>query len=153
MTDAASPSLPSCADAAREPGRHDAAVARFFDPAGPFAAVIDGYRMRPLQVAMSQAIAEAIEKGETLVAEAGTGVGKSLAYLVPAARFALGQRVMVAEDVNLRVEPGLGAGVIEVLPAGTDGTVIGGPVDVDGFTWWQVETGAGMGWAVEDWLA
>lgn len=68
-------------------------------------------------------------------------------------RFAIGQRVAVAEDVNLRVDPGLGAAVIQVLPAGTDGTVIAGPVDADGFTWWQVETGAGTGWAVEDWLA
>jgi len=57
---------------------------RFFDPSGPFASVIDGYRMRPLQVEMSQAIAQAIEKGETLVAEAGTGTGKTFAYLVPA---------------------------------------------------------------------
>lgn len=40
--------------------------------------------MRPLQVEMSQAIAAAIEKGETLVAEAGTGTGKTFAYLVPA---------------------------------------------------------------------
>ncbi|MCM1512941.1 MAG: ATP-dependent DNA helicase [Oxalobacter formigenes] len=46
--------------------------------------MVDGYRMRPLQVEMSQAIADAIEQRETLVAEAGTGTGKTFAYLVPA---------------------------------------------------------------------
>jgi ATP-dependent DNA helicase DinG len=71
-------------ETARKSGRHDVAVARFFDPGGPFSAMIDGYRMRPLQVEMSQAIAEAIENRETLVAEAGTGTGKTFAYLVPA---------------------------------------------------------------------
>lgn len=69
---------------ALQPGVHDAAVARFFDPAGPFAGVVEGYRMRPLQVEMSQAIADAIARQETLVAEAGTGTGKTFAYLVPA---------------------------------------------------------------------
>lgn len=66
------------------PGTHDAAVARFFDPAGPFAAVVGDYRVRPMQVAMSQAIAQAIERSETLVVEAGTGTGKTFAYLAPA---------------------------------------------------------------------
>lgn len=67
-----------------QPGVHDAAVARFFDPEGPFAGVVNGYRMRPLQVEMSQAIADTIARQETLVAEAGTGTGKTFAYLVPA---------------------------------------------------------------------
>lgn len=77
-------SLSSAVDAPLEPGKHDADVAHFFDPSGPFAAMVGSYRMRPLQVEMSQAIANAIEKGETLVAEAGTGTGKTFAYLVPA---------------------------------------------------------------------
>lgn len=72
------------ASAVLQPGVHDEAVARFFDPGGPFAGVVDGYRMRPLQVEMSQAIADAIARQETLVAEAGTGTGKTFAYLVPA---------------------------------------------------------------------
>jgi ATP-dependent DNA helicase DinG len=39
---------------------------------------------RPGQVAMARAVAEAVEKGEHLLVQAGTGTGKSLAYLVPA---------------------------------------------------------------------
>lgn len=77
--------MPDADDAAvLKPGVHDAAVARFFDLGGPFAGVVEGYRMRPLQVEMSQAIADAIARRETLVAEAGTGTGKTFAYLVPA---------------------------------------------------------------------
>lgn len=42
------------------------------------------YEYRPQQLAMSKAIEKAIRKGRHLIAEAGTGVGKSFAYLVPA---------------------------------------------------------------------
>ncbi|MCB1984603.1 MAG: ATP-dependent DNA helicase [Burkholderiales bacterium] len=45
---------------------------------------IPGYRMRVPQLEMAQAIAQAIEKNGILVAEAGTGTGKTFAYLVPA---------------------------------------------------------------------
>lgn len=45
---------------------------------------ISGYRMRPQQLEMAQAIAETIENNSVLVAEAGTGTGKTFAYLIPA---------------------------------------------------------------------
>ena len=45
---------------------------------------IKGYRVRSQQLAMAQAVANAIQKQRILVAEAGTGTGKTLAYLVPA---------------------------------------------------------------------
>lgn len=48
------------------------------------AATIPGYRMRPQQLEMAQAIADAIEHDKQLVVEAGTGTGKTFAYLVPA---------------------------------------------------------------------
>lgn len=51
---------------------------------GPFARVVEGYNGRPMQLEMAQAIAKAIVRCETLVAEAGTGTGKTFAYLVPA---------------------------------------------------------------------
>jgi ATP-dependent DNA helicase DinG len=51
---------------------------------GALARAIPGYRLRPQQVEMAQRIAEAIRKHGVLVAEAGTGTGKTLAYLVPA---------------------------------------------------------------------
>jgi ATP-dependent DNA helicase DinG len=55
-----------------------------FAATGPLAGAIAGYRRRPQQVEMAQAIAEAIEGRRVLVAEAGTGTGKTFAYLVPA---------------------------------------------------------------------
>lgn len=55
-----------------------------FSPEGPLAATIPGYRMRLQQLEMAQAIEAAIKQGKQLVAEAGTGTGKTFAYLVPA---------------------------------------------------------------------
>ena len=53
---------------------------------------------RPGQVTMAEAVRETIETGEHLAVQAGTGTGKSLAYLVPAVRHALttGSTVVVA---------------------------------------------------------
>ena len=51
---------------------------------GPLAAAIPGFRARPQQIEMAQKIAEAIKANRILVAEAGTGTGKTFAYLVPA---------------------------------------------------------------------
>ena len=55
-----------------------------FAPEGALAQAIPGYRERRDQLAMAQAIGEAIEATSVLVAEAGTGTGKTFAYLVPA---------------------------------------------------------------------
>src|SRR5437762_7571495 len=55
-----------------------------FSPKGELANAIPGYRERPQQLEMAQAIAQAIEANGVLVAEAGTGTGKTFAYLVPA---------------------------------------------------------------------
>ena len=56
----------------------------FFADAGPLAGTIPGYRLRPQQVEMASAVGEAIETNGVLIAEAGTGTGKTFAYLVPA---------------------------------------------------------------------
>jgi ATP-dependent DNA helicase DinG len=50
---------------------------------------------RPGQVTMAKAVQRAIETGEHLAVQAGTGTGKSLAYLVPAARYAVAQNSTV----------------------------------------------------------
>ncbi len=55
-----------------------------FSPQGPLAETISGYRLRTQQLEMAQAIEAAIKQGGQLVAEAGTGTGKTFAYLVPA---------------------------------------------------------------------
>ena len=51
---------------------------------GPFAQLIDGFQPRPQQQAMLQAVLEALKTQATAVIEAGTGVGKTFAYLAPA---------------------------------------------------------------------
>jgi ATP-dependent DNA helicase DinG len=57
---------------------------RIFAPGGPLAAAVAGFRPRPQQLEMAQRIAAAIAGNRALVAEAGTGTGKTFAYLVPA---------------------------------------------------------------------
>lgn len=59
-------------------------LVRLLERDGPFAKVVDGYNGRPMQLEMAQSIAKAIVRCETFVAEAGTGTGKTFAYLVPA---------------------------------------------------------------------
>src|SRR5512142_3418639 len=56
--------------------------------------VLPGYERRPEQLALAEAVERALESGEHLLAEAGTGTGKSLAYLIPA--LDSGQRVVVS---------------------------------------------------------
>lgn len=55
-----------------------------FGPDGPLARRLPGYALRQAQQDLAQAIQAAIESGDVLVAEAGTGTGKTWAYLVPA---------------------------------------------------------------------
>jgi len=55
-----------------------------FAEAGMMAKAIKGYRARQQQIEMAESIATAVENNEVLVAEAGTGTGKTFAYLVPA---------------------------------------------------------------------
>lgn len=62
--------------------------------AGPLARTLDGFAPREQQQRMAQAVAEAIEQRDALVCEAGTGTGKTFAYLVPA--LLAGRRVIVS---------------------------------------------------------
>jgi ATP-dependent DNA helicase DinG len=66
----------------------------FFGPGGRLAASLPGFEPREGQAALAQEVADALERGEHLLAEAGTGIGKSLAYLIPALES--GARVVVA---------------------------------------------------------
>jgi ATP-dependent DNA helicase DinG len=66
----------------------------FFGPGGRLAASLPGFEPRAGQATLAQEVADALERGEHLLAEAGTGIGKSLAYLVPALESGL--RVVVA---------------------------------------------------------
>jgi ATP-dependent DNA helicase DinG len=73
-----------------------------FDESGLAGRMYEGYERRAEQAEMSAAVTEAFRDRTHLAVEAGTGVGKSLAYLVPAARFAMlnGVSVGVATKTN-----------------------------------------------------
>jgi ATP-dependent DNA helicase DinG len=65
-----------------------------FAPGGALARAVEGFRARPQQVEFARAVLQAIERKGTLIAEAGTGTGKTFAYLVPA--LMAGGRVIVS---------------------------------------------------------
>ena len=58
-----------------------------FSTQGPLAENVPEYRPRPQQLEMAHAVAECMEARGCLIAEAGTGTGKTLAYLIPALLF------------------------------------------------------------------
>lgn len=64
----------------------------WFGPEGIVAQRLDGYEERPQQVELALAIERAFERDRHLLAEAGTGVGKSFAYLLPAILHAVSHR-------------------------------------------------------------
>jgi ATP-dependent DNA helicase DinG len=67
-----------------DPSIHDSEVEKIFGDTGLLSASIPGYRSRQAQIEMAKAIAQAIAGQKTLLAEAGTGTGKTFAYLIPA---------------------------------------------------------------------
>src|SRR6266566_2056022 len=76
----------------------------FFSPNGLLAKA-KNFEHRPQQQQMAAAVARALEEERHLVVEAGTGVGKSLAYLFPAVRFALRQKkkaIISTHTINLQ---------------------------------------------------
>ena len=91
----------SAANYSRSPGREhpfgrvsSLTVRDAFGPGGTLAATLPGFEPRAEQAALAAAVADALATGEHLVAEAGTGTGKSLGYLIPALES--GQQVVVA---------------------------------------------------------
>jgi len=70
------------------------AVAQAFVPDGVLARCVDAFSPRPGQATMASAVAATLESGGVLVVEAGTGVGKTYAYLVPA--LLSGERVLLS---------------------------------------------------------
>jgi ATP-dependent DNA helicase DinG len=75
-------------------GRAASEVAQVLGPGGLVAAALPGYETRPGQLAMAERIADAIDRDDRLFVEAGTGTGKTLAYLVPA--LLSGRKVVVS---------------------------------------------------------
>ena len=75
-------------------------VAAFFTPDGPIARALTGYEERPEQLRMALAAAECFNQDAVALIEAGTGTGKSLAYLVPAVLRALAAKERVVVSTN-----------------------------------------------------
>jgi len=67
---------------------------------GPLAKVFPGYEHRPEQIRMTQAVAQALNNSEHLIVEAGTGTGKSVAYLLPSIFFASQNSLPVVISTN-----------------------------------------------------
>ena len=68
--------------------------ANLLDADGPFTDALRGFAPREAQIKMAEAVEETLAGGRSLVVEAGTGIGKTLAYLVPALRN--GERVIIS---------------------------------------------------------
>ena len=66
------------------PGKYDSEVERLFGAGGPLGPAVGDFKPRRSQTEMAKAVAAAIASQTTLIAEAGTGTGKTFAYLVPA---------------------------------------------------------------------
>ena len=98
-------------------------VEEIFSPSGILSKA-SNFEFRPQQQEMAVAVASALQNREHLAVEAGTGVGKSLAYLVPAILFAIAQKkkaIVSTHTINLQEQltekdlPML-AGVLAALP-------------------------------------
>ena len=100
-----------------------AQVEEIFSPSGILSKA-SNFEFRPQQQEMAVAVARALQNREHLAVEAGTGVGKSLAYLIPAILFAIAQKkkaIVSTHTINLQEQltekdlPML-AGVLAALP-------------------------------------
>lgn len=90
----------------REPHAADSElIAEILGPGGLIADAFPGYESRPQQLKMAEAVTDALGSGRHLLVEAGTGTGKSLAYLVPAFAWAKrnGEKVAIStHTINLQ---------------------------------------------------
>lgn len=75
-------------------------VASVLEYGGPFSQYFESYEHRQEQVEMLKAVTDALSSGNHLMVEAGTGVGKSFAYLVPAALFSTQNNTRVVISTN-----------------------------------------------------
>src|SRR5260370_19576246 len=68
---------------------------KIFGPDGLISTAHPEYEHRPGQIQMAEAVVRAFEQKRHLIVEAGTGTGKTLAYLVPAIAAACGSRARI----------------------------------------------------------
>jgi ATP-dependent DNA helicase DinG len=77
-----------------------AEAASVLEHGGAFSRLFPNFEHRPQQVEMLRAVAEALSDGHHLLVEAGTGTGKSMAYLTPAAMYATQNNTRVVISTN-----------------------------------------------------
>lgn len=80
-------------------------LAAMLEEGGALARSFPGFEYRPQQVEMLRAVAKAFNQSQHLIVEAGTGTGKSIAYLLPAIHWAVqnGERVVISTNtINLQ---------------------------------------------------
>jgi ATP-dependent DNA helicase DinG len=75
-------------------------VASALQPGGLFSRFFPQFEYRPQQVSMLEAVCEALSQGNHLMVEAGTGTGKSMAYLIPAALWSIKNNYRVIISTN-----------------------------------------------------
>ncbi|WP_371868441.1 ATP-dependent DNA helicase [Telluria aromaticivorans] len=83
-TAASSPAGDVLPASVRPPGKYDDELDRLFGAGGPLAPAVGTFKPRQAQTEMAKAVAQAMADQKVLMAEAGTGTGKTFAYLVPA---------------------------------------------------------------------
>jgi len=88
------PASPATASPAAPGGGRQASLYQFFAPGGVLARTHPAYEFRRGQLQMAQAVEQALEERRHLIVEAGTGTGKTLAYLLPVIRS--GKRVIIS---------------------------------------------------------
>ena len=107
------------------------AAANLLSGDGPLARTIAQYEARPQQVAMAEAVGKAFAENQKLVVEAGTGTGKSIAYLLPSALFSLrtGQPVVVSTNtINLQEQL-----LFKDIPGTLEALTVAGEPNVESF--------------------
>lgn len=75
-------------------------VVSYFEAGGPLARSFSNYENRSQQIAMTRSVSQAFSEGYHLMVEAGTGTGKSYAYLLPAALWAISNDTRVVISTN-----------------------------------------------------
>ncbi len=86
--------MPPASQSVSDTKRRDASLYQFFAPGGVLSRTHPAYEFRRGQLQMAQAVEQALEEKRHLIVEAGTGTGKTLAYLVPVIRS--GKRVIIS---------------------------------------------------------
>lgn len=79
-------------------------IERILGPKGLISQHLQGYEFRPQQIEAALAIEKALGSKQHCIVEAGTGVGKSMAYLIPAVQHALNQKKVIVSTYTIYLQ-------------------------------------------------